>query len=253
MISDPPLHMAERSVAESALVVSGRVQHVSEMHISSFQHSLRISSVLLIGLGLGAIGCDDPASDKPRAEVSAQVAAKATPEAEPSAPAVHYAFSAAGSKVEFVGAKVTGSHDGSFGSFTGTVDVVEARPEKSSVTVEIDTASLESDNPKLTTHLKSPDFFDVEKFPKARFRSTSVRAGGANGATHTITGNLELHGVTKAISFPATIEVEPEVVSVNAEFSINRKDFGIVYPGMPDDLIRDDVLVRLNVAANKAP
>jgi len=68
----------------------------------------------------------------------------------------------------------------------------------------------------------------------------------------TVTGNLELHGVKKSIRFPATFTVEGGVVKANAEFSINRRDFGLVYPGMPDDLIRDDVLIRLAIQAPKA-
>jgi polyisoprenoid-binding protein YceI len=63
---------------------------------------------------------------------------------------------------------------------------------------------------------------------------------------------LQLHGVTKSISFPTTIKVGGGGVEVDAEFAINRKDFGIVYPGMPDDLIRDDVLLRLHIRANKS-
>jgi len=67
-----------------------------------------------------------------------------------------------------------------------------------------------------------------------------------------VTGNLELHGVTKSITFPATITVQGDTVAVKAEFAINRKDFGIVYPGKPDDLIKDDVLLRLNISAKKS-
>jgi polyisoprenoid-binding protein YceI len=78
---------------------------------------------------------------------------------------------------------------------------------------------------------------------------SSIQAGGDKGATHTITGNLELRGVTKQISFPATIRVATGAVDVNAEFAINRKDFGLSYPGKADDLIRDDVLVKLDVHA----
>jgi hypothetical protein len=55
--------------------------------------------------------------------------------------------------------------------------------------------------------------------------------------------------VTKSITFPATIRVTPGAVSVDAEFAINRKDFGLLYPGKADDLIRDDVLVKLAVRA----
>jgi polyisoprenoid-binding protein YceI len=113
-------------------------------------------------------------------------------------------------------------------------------------------STVSVDVPKLTTHLKTPDFFDVDKYPRARFVSTSIGPGGDNGATHTVRGNLELHGVTKAITFPATIRVEGDEVDADAEFAIDRKDFGIIYPGAPDDLIRDQVLIKLTIRAKKA-
>ena len=66
-----------------------------------------------------------------------------------------------------------------------------------------------------------------------------------------VTGSLTLHGVTKTLSFPADITVGAEQVDVKAEFALNRKDFGIVYPGKPDDLIADNVLLTLDVHAKK--
>ena len=196
-------------------------------------------------------GCDNnPTKDKAQATVAEPVAVAA-----PSAPAaatVKYVFSNADSKVSFVGAKVTRKHDGSFGTFNGTIDLVDGKPEKGAVTVDIDIASLTADDPKLTGHLKSPDLLDAAKFPKAHFASTSVKAGGDKGATHTVTGNLTLHGVTKSISFPATIKMNGATTDVNAEFGINRKDFGIVYPGMPNDLIKDEILIKLEIHGKKA-
>jgi polyisoprenoid-binding protein YceI len=208
----------------------------------------RITGTASAGLLLLALlGCDNqPAKDKSKAGVAAPVD---TALAAPAANAGRYEFSEAESKLEFVGAKVTGKHDGSFGKFSGTI--VGSDPEKSSVTVEIDMASLVADDARLTGHLKSPDFFDVEKFPKARFVSTSVRPGGERGATHTITGNLELHGVTKSITFPATVRMDGDSSTVDTEFAINRKDFGVTYPGKPDDLIKDDVLIKLSIRAKR--
>ncbi|MCL4753728.1 MAG: YceI family protein [Myxococcales bacterium] len=206
---------------------------------------------LVLGLTLSfSVACEDPTRDKPKAGAAAPVATAA---AAPAADTQTLSFSASGSKIEFVGAKVTGKHDGSFGQFTGNVKLVSGDPTKSQVSVEIDAASISSDNPKLTGHLKSPDFFDVEKFPKARFESTSIKAGGDKGATHTVTGNLELHGEKKSITFPATIKTENGSTSVDAEFSINRKDFGLNYPGKVDDLIRDDVLIKLTIRASAKP
>jgi polyisoprenoid-binding protein YceI len=208
---------------------------------------LAASTLGLAALALGA--CDnEPAKGKPTAEVAAPIA---TTQNAPSAGSVPYAFSNEGSEVTFVGAKVTRKHDGALSSFKGSVDLVNGDPTKSSAKVELDMASLSADDPKLTGHLKSPDFFDVEKFPKAKFTTTQLKAGGANGASHTVTGNLELHGVTKSITFPATIRPSAEMVEVDAEFAINRKDFGVVYPGMPDDLIKDDVLIKLKLRAKK--
>jgi polyisoprenoid-binding protein YceI len=197
---------------------------------------------------LALVACNnDPAKGKSQAAV-------ADPAAAPVVTGVKYAFDQSSSKVEFVGAKVTGKHDGSFGTFQGTIQLVSNDPLKSQVTVEVDTASLTSDNPKLTGHLKSADFFDVAKYPKARFTSTAIKAGGDNGATHTVTGNLELHGVTKSITFPATIRlVGDDAVHVDSEFAIRRKDFGLVYPGMPNDLIKEEVLLKLAVRAKKSP
>ena len=75
--------------------------------------------------------------------------------------------------------------------------------------------------------------------------STMVAPGGENGATHTITGTLSIRGVSREVTFPATVAVSATEVSAQAEFSINRADFGVVYPGKPDNLIQDGVVLRL--------
>jgi polyisoprenoid-binding protein YceI len=209
-------------------------------------------SLFLLSLGCLGLACNtDPAKGKTQATVSS--ATGPVTAAAPAAGAVSYAFSNEGSSLEFVGAKISAKHQGSFKAFRGTINVVGADPTKSTVNAEIDIASLSVEPAKLSGHLKSKDFFDAEQFPKGKFVSTAIKAGGENGATHTISGNLELHGVTKGIAFPAKIKIEPEQVTVDAEFAINRKDFSIVYPGMPDDLIKDDVLIKLALHAKKAP
>lgn len=206
----------------------------------------------LFGLGLLVVACNnDPAKDKAKATVSEPgVATQAT--AQPGKSVTSYKFSNADSKITYVGAKVTRKHDGGFGTFSGTIQAPDNDATKGSVTVDIDVASVTSDEAKLTGHLKTPDLLDVAKFPKAKFSSTAIKTGGENGATHTVTGNLELHGVTKAITFPATIKLSPEAADVDAEFVINRKDFGIVYPGMPDDLIKDAVSLKLSIRAKRS-
>jgi polyisoprenoid-binding protein YceI len=214
-----------------------------------------MKSRVLAGVALAgvlALGCNNPGKDKPKAEVAEAVQAPAAAPNAEAAGSVTYKFGPPDSKLDYVGAKVTKKHDGSFGSFSGTIQVPEGNPEKGTVNAEIDVTTITSDDPKLTNHLKSPDFFDVQKFPKARFTSTSIKAGGADGRSHTVTGNLELKNVTKSITFPANIQISGDTVNVDGEFSINRKDWGIVYPGMPDDLIRDEVLIKLQIRAKKS-
>ena len=200
------------------------------------------STFILAASAIVLLGCKDPGAKVAPAEVEAP--AGDAPEAKSEAPAAGtLAINPSNSKVEFVGAKVTASHPGGFTDFAGTVELGDP-VEQSRIAITIQTASLYADKEKLTKHLKSPDFFDVEKFPTATFESTKIEK---SDASHTITGNLTLHGVTKQIRFPATVTASDSQVKADAEFSINRKDFGITYPGMPDDLIRDLVVIKLSL------
>ena len=200
---------------------------------------------------LATAACNDPSKDQSKATVAAPADTSSAAALAASPAAVAYTIAPATSKVEWTGSKVTGSHDGSFTGFTGEVDAVGNDATKSRVTIDIDATTLTTSEEKLVGHLKSPDFFDVAKFPKASFASTAITAGGDKGATNTITGNLTLHGVTKSISFPATIAITPANVTANATFTINRKDFGLNYPGKADDLIRDGVVIKLTINAPK--
>jgi len=198
----------------------------------------------LLGLALIALACNDPSKDKTKAQTGEAQQASSV-----SADATKLDIDPATSKIEWTGSKVTASHDGGFKSFHGTVALAGNDPEKSSVNIDIDTDSLYTEPANLVAHLKSKDFFDVEHFPKATFVSTSVKKGAEKG-THTVTGNLTLHGVTKSIVFPATIKAGTSGVDVDAEFTINRKDFAMVYPGKADDLIRDCVVIKLAIRSH---
>lgn len=214
---------------------------------------MKYISLIVIALSLFVAACEDPAANKPAATVSESVNSQPTAQPVSTVPRPEtrgdaLAVTPDNSKIEFVGSKVTGKHDGGFRQFTGTIDLVNGKAEDSSVFVEIDMASVFTDAEGLTEHLKKADFFDVEKFPKSSFRSTKIVADTAKGTeSFNVTGDLNLHGVTKSISFPATIKISENEVTVNAEFSINRKDFGINYAGMANDLIRDLVVIKLDL------
>lgn len=200
------------------------------------------------------VACEDPAANKTRAVTSNAGTPVNNSQAVAPAPATgeSLAITSENSKVLFTGSKVTGKHEGGFKEFSGSVNLVNGKPEESNVKIDIQTSSVFTDADGLTKHLQTGDFFEVEKFPAASFVSTKIVSDTAKGAdSYTVTGDLELRGVKKSVTFPATIAVTPADVSVNSEFSINRKDFGIVYAGKADDLIRDDVVIKLDIKATR--
>ena len=213
----------------------------------------------VLSLTIFLAACEDPAANKTKATTtnSTTTTTQVNSAANANAPALEtkgtaYKINGENSKVEFTGSKVTGKHDGGFKNLSGTIDLVNKKPEDSRVDVEIDTTSIYTEDGNLTEHLKTADFFDVGTYPKARFVSTKIAPDAAKGAgNYTVTGDFTLHGQTKAITFPATITVGDTDVAVNSEFAINRKDFNIVYAGKTDDLIRDDVVIRLNLKGTK--
>jgi polyisoprenoid-binding protein YceI len=166
--------------------------------------------------------------------------------AEP-APGVALQLDASQSRVHALGAKITGTHDVWFPSFTGELKLDGGKPSALGVTVNM--GAMKSDNERLTGHLMSPDFFDTTSFPTASFASTSIAAGGEGAATHTVTGDLTIRGVTKRVAFPATIEVKEGDMKAKTEFVIDRQDFGVSFPGMPDDLIKDEVALTIELAS----
>jgi len=156
------------------------------------------------------------------------------------------------SRVSCVSRQMNVPVEAQFKKFTARIAFDPARPEAGNAQIEIDVGSFDIDNAEVNDEAKSKPWFDVRAFPKATFVSTKIEPGGGTQSFN-VTGNFDLHGVKKSISFPATINVTPNTVTVSAEFSINRKDFGIVYAGKADDLIRDGVVIKLslNVARKK--
>jgi polyisoprenoid-binding protein YceI len=207
------------------------------------------TTTLLLAL---ALGCEDHTAGVAPATVTAPPTTSPEPAPTPSAGRTTLPIDTATSTLGFTGAKITASHDGSFSRFEGTIELDPSSLTASSVNVTIDMSSLEIEPARLAGHLLTADFFDVATHPNATFVSTSIAEGGTgmvgtSAVTHTVTGDLTLHGRTQRITFPAVIERVGAGVRAQAEFTINRRDFGIEYPGMPDDLIRDDVVIRFDV------
>jgi len=200
-----------------------------------------LRGIVLLALPL-FVACGNPADDKPEAEVGAPTHGKTMHDQ-----GVAYTFADV-SKIDWIGSKVTRQHNGGFKTFDGTFHLVDNDPGKSRVTVHIDATSIWSDNDRLTGHLKSPDFFDVATYPEATFESSAIEP---DGDAWKVTGNLTMHGVTKSITFPASIAVGNDQVVVSSEFFIKRFDWNIAWKGKADDLVRDEVVLKLSIVAQK--
>ncbi len=142
-------------------------------------------------------------------------------------------FDPSHSHIEFsVRHMMVGKTRGRFGSFTGTANVADD-PRASTVTVEIDAASIDTREPKRDEHLRSADFLDVERHPTLTFTSTAVRGSGTEWS---ITGDLTIHGVTRSVVVDATLEgvVDKDPfgfarVAFSGEADIDREDFGLTW------------------------
>ena len=130
--------------------------------------------------------------------------------------------------------------------------------------IKVDSASVTEKDKKaseLEAHLKSPDFFNVEKMPTAAFKVTKIAdlatapADAIEGANKTVSGNLTLLGKTLNVTFPAKITVDAAAVSVVAKFIVNRTDWGIKFGSSTADpaewLISKDIEIGIDVKAAK--
>ena len=205
------------------------------------KHSIWVT-VLAAGTCLPACKASEPPSTNGTAQPAAPSASAPVAKATDPSSVATLALDPAASQFGFEAAKITRTHQGSFKRFTGSATLVG--DDVQSIAVEVETPSLEADDPKLAGHIKTADFLDVEKFPKATFKSQSIQKKPAGGATHEVTGALTLHGITQEITFPATIDVTPTTLTGSGTIRIDRQKFGVKYPGMPDDLIKDEVVLQ---------
>lgn len=146
---------------------------------------------------------------------------------------------------------------GTFRGISGTISYDPTDVAKSSVEATIDVSSVDTGVTARDNHLKSPDFFDVAKFPTMTFKSTSVRKAGDH---YEVAGNLTLHGVTKPVVLQlddfGKSEPGMDGKSVHRGFTaattVDRKDFGLVWNGTlksGDAVLADTVKIELDIEA----
>ncbi|MFV8226736.1 YceI family protein [Christiangramia aquimixticola] len=219
---------------------------------------LFINAFVIAGLGLGVTGCKD---NNKEAEV-AEVQDAATAEAE----AMEFKVDTTASTIEWQGEKPTGTHTGTIKIAEGSFMANDSIIESGSFVIDmesIEVTDLEGDQKSnLEAHLKGTvegkegDFFNVTKFPTAKFEITGITE--ENGQKM-LQGNLTLKEETKNISFPVSIDKEGETYNITSEeFTIDRTKWNVnygsksVFDGLGDKFINDDIQLKINLKAKKA-
>ena len=145
---------------------------------------------------------------------------------------------------------------GRFADFDGAIQFDEEQPAQSSVTFTIQAASIDTSTPDRDAHLRSEDFFAVEKYPTLTFVSTSVTPKGTEAFE--VAGNLTMRGVTKAIVIPvaylgkATDPWGNQKVAFEGEITLNRKDYGLNWNAAIEAggfLVGDEVRISVSIQA----
>jgi polyisoprenoid-binding protein YceI len=149
---------------------------------------------------------------------------------------------------------------GKFDDFAGTISVDEKNPAVSSVEFTIKTPSIDTGVADRDKHLRSADFFDVDKYPDIKFKSTGIKPTSHKNV-YDVTGTFTMHGVTKTITLPVEFLgfIKDPRGNTRAGFAahtvLNRKDYGIIWNRALDNgstLLSDDVDVTVNIEAAKS-
>lgn len=145
---------------------------------------------------------------------------------------------------------------GRFRDFDGTMRYDKDDPAASTVEFTVRATSIDTANADRDEHLRGEDFFDVEKYPTLTFKSTSVIPKGPGELD--VTGDLTIHGVTKQVTIPVTIlgtmkTPNGEKAGFESTFTINRKDYGVVWNRVLDagPVLGDEVKITIAVEANR--
>jgi polyisoprenoid-binding protein YceI len=167
-----------------------------------------------------------------------------------------FKFDPSGSTIGFSVHQFLGTTHGKFTKFNGKIDVDREHPENSSVTAQIDVRSIDTRIKKRDDHLRSAEFFNVEKFPQMTFKSRSVKQTGPQSGD--ILGDLTMHGVTKRITLHVKLltplnETSRTRWAVTVD-PIMRRDFNLMFAPATETVsgISQTVAINIEIEAKRA-
>ena len=167
-----------------------------------------------------------------------------------------YRFDQSHSTIGFTVHQFLGTTHGKFTKFDGKIDIDREQPEKSSVTAKIDVRSIDTGIVKRDNHLRSPEFFNVAKFPEMTFKSRGVRQTGQQSGD--IRGDLTMHGITKPITLhvkllsPISSDTKETRWAVTTE-PLKRSDFKLMFSQGTEAIsgISQTVAVNIEIEASR--
>lgn len=195
---------------------------------------------------------------KTRLSLAAAVAAVALLPFTPAVAADTYSVDPVHSEASFQIRHLVGKVRGHFADFKGTVQIDQAKPEASSVEFSMKAATIDTGVADRDKHLRSADFFDVEKFPEITFKSTKIAPAGKD--RYDVTGTFSMHGVTKTVTLPVSFlgfGKDPwgnDRAGFEVTTTLNRKDYGIVWNKTLDAggvMLGEDVAVTITLETIK--
>ena len=146
---------------------------------------------------------------------------------------------------------------GRFATFTGSFQLDPASGQAGNASLSIDVASINTDNDRRNAHLKSPDFFNADSFPKITFQSTSIQK--LTGNKYKVNGNLTMRGVTKPVTLDGELAGTRQtprgwLAALSLTGTVKRKDFGLMWDRVTEGvaIVADDITLQIDIEAAEA-
>jgi len=202
----------------------------------------------IVAIGAAVIGCKKKADEAETTEAESVATSEAT--------SAKYMANAAESVIEWTGHKPTGTHTGTISIETGIFTINDGKLESGSFIIDMNSLKESESNEKLEGHLKSADFFDVEKFSSAAFEVTGFEMVEGKSM---LSGNLTLKDVKNNVTFPVTTSEDGDMFTLTSEmFTIDRSKWNVQYGSksffddLGDKFINDDIELKVTVKAKKS-
>lgn len=215
-----------------------------------------IVTISLISIGL-VWSCTNPRGEKAKLAEADTIIANTEG-------ADKYMVDALQSKIEWIGYKPTGQHNGTLNIKSGALYLVDNTPVGGEFVIDMNSLKvLDLEDPewngKLTGHLRSPDFFDVDKNPEAKFVVTQIVRNKNAGPVYLLTGNLTIKGISRSVTFGADINREGDAVTGKTpQFTIDRTEYDIKYKSnkffadLQNEFINDEFALIISLSGKKA-